>query len=287
MSIIVEFTATGESNKNTGANDQFHEGVTIRHALATDEQEFATVTAAKTLANWNADRDLKKLVPLFEIETLAIGDTADTFFEGNSKYKTKNGKKIRTFECMIGVNSHAALASYNGKTMRVYEFTDAQEIKGVSPDGVKVRGQLATIEVGKRVDAMPDKPAYTPVTLTYADYKDFEKNAVIIKPTWSHIEVNGIFDAKIVVESSSATSVKFKVLTGDALDPVTSLETADVTFKTALGVAVTHSFVAADANGVYELTGTGFVTGNVVNLNGVVIQTEATYESSGAVSITV
>lgn len=287
MSIIVEFTATGDSNKNTGANDQFHEGVTIRHALATDEQEFATVAAAKTLATWKADVDLKKIIPLFEIETLAIGDTADTFFEGNSKYKTKNGKKIRTFECMIGVNSHAALASYNGKTMRVYEFTDAQEIKGVSPDGVKVRGQLVTIEVGKRIDAMPDKPAYTPVTLTYSDYKDFEKNAVIIKPTWSHIEVNGIFDAKIVVQSSSATSVKFKVLTGDALDPVTSLETADVTFKTALGVAVTHSFVAADANGVYELTGTGFVTGNVLNLNGVVSQTEATYESSGSVSITV
>jgi len=287
MSIIVEFTATGESNKNTGANDQFHEGVTIRHALATDEQEFATVAAAKTLATWKADVDLKKIIPLYEIETLAIGDTADTFFEGNSKYKTKNGKKIRTFECMIGVNSHAALASYNGKTMRLYEFTDAQEIKGVSPDGVKVRGQLVTIEVGKRIDAMPDKPAYTPVTLTYSDYKDFEKNAVIIKPTWSHIEVNGIFDAKIVSVSSSATSVKFKVLTGDALDPVTSLEDTDVTFKTAAGVAVTHSFVVADANGVYELTGTGFVTGNVINLNGVVIQTESTYESAGAVSITV
>jgi hypothetical protein len=287
MSIIVEFTATGESNKNTGANDQFHEGVTIRHALATDEQEFATVVAAKTLATWKADVDLKKIIPLYEIETLAIGDTADTFFEGNSKYKTKNGKKIRTFECMIGVNSHAALASYNGKTMRLYEFTDAQEIKGVTPDGIKVRGQLVTIEVGKRIDAMPDKPAFTPVTLTYSDYKDFEKNAVIIKPTWSHIEVNGIFDAKIVVVSSSATSVKFKVLSGDALDPVTSLEDTDVAFKTAGGVAVTHSFVAADANGVYEFTGTGFVTGNVANLNGVVIQTEATYESAGAASITV
>jgi len=287
MSIIVEFAVTGESNKNTGANDQFREGVVIRHALATDEQEFATVTAAKTLATWKADVDLKKIVPLYEIEELAIGDTEDTYFEGNSKYKTKNGKKIRTFNCMIGVNSHAALASYNGKTMRLYEFTDAQEIKGVTPDGVKVRGQLVTIEVGKRIDSMPDKPAYTPVTLTYSDYKDFEKNAVIIKPTWSHIEVNGIFDAKLVVVSSSAASVKFKALTGDALDPVTSLTDTDVTFKTAAGVAVTHSFVAADANGVYELTGTGFVTGNVVNLNGVVIQTEATYESVAGLPITV
>jgi hypothetical protein len=287
MSIIVEFTSIGESNKNTGANDQFREGVVIRHALATDEQEFATVEAAKTLATWKTDINSKEIIPLYEIEELAIGDTADTFFEGNSKYKTKNGKKIRTFNCMIGLNSHAALASYNNKTMRIYEFTDAQEIKGVTPDGVKVRGQLVTIEVGKRVDAMPDKPAYTPVTLVYSDYKDFEKNGVIVKPTWSHIEVNGIFDAKIVVVSSSATSVKFKVLTGDALDPVTSFTDPDITFKTSNGSAVTHSFVVPDADGVYEFTGTGFVTGNVIDLNGVVVQTEATYESVGGVSITV
>ncbi len=286
MSIIVEFAVTGESNKNTGANDQFHEGVTIRHALATDEQEFATVTAAKTLATWNADRDLKKLIPLFEIEELAVGDTEDTYYEGNSKYLTKNGKKIRNFICMVGLNSHAALASYNNKTMRVYEFTDQQEIKGVTPDGVKVKGQLVTVTVGKRIDALGDKPAHTPVTLVYSDYKDFEKNGVIIKPTWSHIEVNGIFDAKIVVVSSTGTSVKFKVLTGDALDPVTSLTDTDVTFKTAAGVAVTHSFVIADANGVYELTGTGFVAGHVIDLNGVVVQTEATYESVGGVATT-
>lgn len=288
MSIIVEFAKDGTENKNTGASEQFLEGVVIRHALATDEQEFATVVAAKTLATWKADVDLKKIIPLYEIEELALADTADTYFEGNSKYKTKNGKKIRTFNCFVGLNSHNALASYNNKKMRVYEFTDAQEVKGTTPDGIKVRGQLVTIEVGKRIDAMPDKPAHTPITLSYSDYKEFENNGVILKPTWSHIELNGIFDAKIVSVSSSATSVKFKVVTGDAKDLVTSLEdTADVTFKTALGVAVTHSFVPADANGVYEFTGTGFATGNVVDLNAIVIQTEATYQSVAGLSITV
>ena len=36
-----------------------------------------------------------------------------------------------------------------------------------------------------------------------------------------------------------------------------------------------------------KLTGTGFVTGNKLDLNGIVSQTEATYESTGAVSVTV
>ncbi|MES2796659.1 MAG: hypothetical protein V4683_11865 [Bacteroidota bacterium] len=255
--------------------------------MATDEQEFATLAAAKTLATWKADIDLKKIIPLFEIEELAVADTEDTFFEGNSKYKTKNGKKIRTFNCFLGLCSHDALTSYNGKKMRIYEFTDAQEIKGTTPDGVKVKGQLVTITVGKRIDAMPDKPAHTPVTLEYADYKEFENNGVIAKPTWSHIELNGIFDVNINIVSASATSIKFTVDAGCAGDVVTSLETADITLKTAAGVAVTHSFVAADPNGVYELTGTGFVTGNVVNLNGIVSQTEATYESVAPAPITV
>jgi len=285
--VIVECSQEGVGNKNTGANEQCLEGVTIRHTLGTDEQEFATVAEAKSLAAWKADRDAKKLIPLFEIEELAVADTEDTFFEGNSKYKTKNGKKIRTFNCFLGLCSHDALTSYNNKKMRVYEHTDAQEIKGTTPDGVKVRGQLVTVTVGKRVDAMPDKPAYTPVTLEYADYKEFENNGVILKPTWSQIELNGIFDVRIHQVSASATSVKFTVDAGCAGDVVTSFETADLTFKTAAGVAVTHTFVGADPDGVYEFTGTGFVAGNVVDLNGIVIQTEATYESVGGLSITI
>jgi len=285
--IIVECSKDGQSNKNTGANEQCLEGVVIRHALATDEQEFATTTAAKTLATWKADIALKKIIPLYEIEELAVGDTEDTYFEGNSKYRTSIGKKIRTFNCFLGLCSHNALKSYNGKKMRIYEFTDAQEIKGTTPDGTKVRGQLVTIEVGKRVDALKDKSAYTPVTLTYADFNEFEDSGVILKPTWSQIELNGIFDVDIKIVSASSTSVKFTVDAGCAGDVVTSLEYADFTFIKANGTPVTHSFVAPDADGVYEFTGTGFATGDKVGLNGIVTQTEAIYESTGDVAITV
>lgn len=280
MSIIVECSQEGVKNKNTGANEQCLEGVTIRHALATNEQEFATVTAAKTLATWKSDRDAKKIFPLYEIEELAIADTEDTFFEGNSKYLTKTGKKIRTFNVFLGLCSHNALKSFNGKRMRVYEFTDAQEIKGVTPDGTKVKGQLVNITVGKRVDALPDKPAYTPVTLEYVDYNEFEDNGVILKPTWSHIELNGIFDAYIKQVSASATSVKFTVDAGCAGDAITSLEDADFTFTNpTTGAPIRHSFIAADANGVYEFTGTGFADGYLISLDGVVSQTEASYEA--------
>ena len=279
MPVLVESNKATATARNTGSNQQVLEGPVIKYALATTEQEFATVAAAKTLATWKADVALKKIIPFFELEELAIGDTADSKFEGNKSYTTAFGEKIRTFNMMIGLPSHNAVASYNGKKMRLYEFTDKQEIKAVSVDGIKVKGQTVTIEVGKRVDALKDKPAYTPVTFTYEDYHEFENDGHILRPDWSPVvEVKGIIDAVIEVVSSSATSVKFKVLENDTKDPITSLESGDILFKTADGVAITHSFVIPDANGVYELTGTGFVAGSVLSGNGVLAKVEDSYE---------
>lgn len=285
--MILEYQADGAENKNTGASEQFLEGTSIRHALATLDQKFATQTSAKTLADWKADRDLKKIIPLFEIEELTDADTADKTFEGREKtYTTAYGKKVRKFNCYVGVASHSALKSYNGKKMRIYEFTDKQEILGTTPDNVIVKGQLVTVKIDKRKSPMPDKPGYTPVEITYADYTEFEDKAVILRPTWSHIELNGIFDVNITQDSASTTSVKFKVsdLNGNK---VTSLANADLVFLKPDGTAQAHSFVAADADGIYEFTGTGFVTASTIKTNGVVAQTEASYESVAPLTITI
>jgi hypothetical protein len=285
MPILVESNKATATARNTGANGQVLEGPVIKYALATTEQEFATVAAAKTLATWKADVALKKVIPFFELEELAIGDTADTKFEGNKSYTTAFGEKIRTFNMMIGLPSHNAVSSYNGKTMRLYEFTDKQEIKAISTDGVKVKGQLVTIEVGKRIDALKDKPAYTPVILKYKDFREFENDGHILKPEWSPVvEVKGIIDAVIEVVSHTATSVKFKVLENDTKDPITSLEDGDIVYTTAAGVAITNSFVIPDADGVYELTGTGFATGDLLSGNGVLAKVEDSYEVLKAVA---
>lgn len=280
MAIHVECSKAEQQKRNTGAKEQCLEGVTVRHALADDAQEFDTFTLFKTLTAWIAAIAAKLIIPLYEIEELANADTEDTYFEGNSRYLTATGKKIRTFNCFLRFCSHYALKSYNGKRMRIYEFTDKQEIMGISVDGEKVKGQLVDVQVGKRVGATKEKPAYTPVTLTYVDYNELEDNATVVKPTWSPlVELPGIFDVEIEQVSATATQIEFTVDAGCAGDAVVSLADADVILETAAGVAVDHSFVAADANGVYTLTGTGFVTGHKVKLNGVVQQTEATYEA--------
>jgi hypothetical protein len=72
----------------------------------------------------------------------------------------------------------------------VYEFTDQQEIVGYSPDGVKVKDSLL-ISVGKRINAVGDKPPYAGY-FGYEDHNQLENGAQVAKPSWSHVELDGI-----------------------------------------------------------------------------------------------
>jgi hypothetical protein len=274
--------------RNTGAKEQCLEGSVYRHAVSVVSQEFATAAEAKELDNWKAARDAKTLFPLFEVDELANANTEDTLKELRQRQiVTANGKKIQTYNAFISLCSHYALKSFHNKKVRLYGFTDKQEILGVSPDGTKVRGQLVTLKVGRRIDALADNPAYTPVTIEYADHNEFEDNGVILRPDWSHIELDGIFDVKIQQVSATASQIKFRVLVGCGAgnEPVTTLASGDVVLKNASGATQSPTFVSADSEGVYTLNGSSFANGFTLSLNGVVSKPEASYEAVAALTI--
>jgi len=288
MASIIECNASSAQPRNTGAKEQCLVAPVVRYALAKPEQQFATKEEAKTLSAWKTAVNAKDIVPLYAIEVLANANIEATFYEARNRYQTKSEKKVVTAEMHLGVCSYGALLSYNGKKMRLYEFTDDQKITGVTNEsGIIVKGQLVTIEVGMLIPSLDDKPQFALVTVTYEDWKEFVNNPVVIAPNWSNIDLDGIYDANINIVSSSATSVKFTVDAGCVGDAVNSLEDADLTFKKANGTPIVHSFVAADANGVYEFTGTGFVTGDLVGLNGIIAQPDQTLEAVSEKAITV
>lgn len=290
MNHIIEVSSDSTGLANTGMNEQKLTSHTVRWDLAALDQEFATAAAAKDKANWVTDIAAKKIYPLFLTEEMEIADTEDTYKEGNSKYRTKVGQKIRKFKVPCGALGHQKLSTFHNQTLRVYEHCNEGELKAVTKDGTKVRGQKVRVEIGKHVDSVIDNYEYTPVTLYYSDYKEFEQNPVVIFPDFSYSDILGVFDVKLVVQGSPTTSqIKFKALTGDDWsETVTSLVDADITIVNSGGSAVTHSFVAADANGVYTLTSSAaFANNNLLNLDGVVTKTDTVYESTGAVTITI
>jgi len=287
MAIYTE-CADDVQGKNTGAVNQCLEAITIRHILAPLGQKFDTRILAKSLEEWKDQIAAKQLIPLYDAENLAIADTEPTFEETRKqRLKVVEGKKIRTFEYKLGFCSHAALTSYDGKKMQVYEITEDGELLAVSKDGVTVQGQTVVVEVGMRKSTLADKKAFTMVTLSYTNFRELEQDGQMLSLPFGESDVMGIFDATIEQVSASATELKFKVVAGCEGTPVTSFEDADFTFKTSAGVDKVHSFVAADSEGVYTITGTGFVSGDVLNLDGVIQQTEASYESVAPLSIVV
>lgn len=288
MGKIIECGTENVAQRNTGAKDQCLPGPAIRHAIAKTSQEFATSALAKSLTAWDAAVAAKEIFPLFPIEVLANANIAAKFYEARNKYLTKQEKQVVTTEILIGVCSYAALLSFNGKKMRLYEFTDDQKIQAVTDEaGVKVKGQLVSIEVGVLVKALDDKPQHCVVTITYEDWKEFVSNPVILSPTWNQLELQGIFDAEIEQVSATATNVKFTVEAGCSGDKVFNLTDTNISFKKPDGTAITHSFVAADANGVMTLTGTGFATGDLISINGVVVGVEYSIEGFKATAINV
>lgn len=291
MSVIIELCKGSNSKtRNTGANEQCFEGILERPFVAKKSFRFASLTAFKDVTVWKAAIANKDIVPLYDAYEVAAANTEATKFEsGNFSYETSPAVKKTQFECFLGFCSHRALKSYNNSEYtQVFEFAKGNGLIGVDAGDGKIKGQdLSNLSVGIRNIATKDKPAFTQVTFTYRDYNELEDSPVVVKPTWDTTDVPGIFDVNLELVSATSTSIKFKALSGCGSDPLTSLVGGDIVLRDVAGAVQSPTFVPADANGIYELTGTVLTTGFTVDLNGVVVKTEYMYEAESPLTITV
>ena len=130
-------------------------------------------------------------------------------------------------------------------------------------------------------DTIAGTPQSTVVTVNYTDEREYTNNGVNVRlDGWGDQDVFGIFDVNLVQISASATSIKFKAFAGCGTgESLRSLIADDVVLKDASGAVQDTSFVAADSEGIYEVTGTAFANGYKLSLNGVVEKPGIAYES--------
>lgn len=252
---------------------------------------FPTVRDFESISKWLIAIAAKDIVPLYKAYELTPENTEATVYEtGDFVYETAPAVKKTSFESYLGFCSHRALKSYNNSTeyTQIFESTNKGEIIGVS-SGLGVKGQeLSNIRVGIRNAPTKDKPAFTKVNLTYNDYNELEDNPVVIKVGFLLSDLDGIYDLKLALSGiPTATSIKFTASAGCTAgeNNVSSFIAANIVLKNAVGAVQTVSFVPADSNGVYELKGTGFANGFVLDLNGVVTFATISYESESPLTI--
>lgn len=286
----LEICGNGEQKpKNTGFKDQCLE-TKLQLPVLSDGYQFTNVEAFKTVATWKTAIQNKNLVPLFPVYELADASTEDTKFEsGNFSKITAKGVEKITFECYLSICAYDAMKSYenSGKYPELFEFNEGNDYSGVfASDGVEVRGRKITSLKVTRIRATKDKIPYVKGEITFAD-KDEILDAVIVKSDLRETDLAGIFDVQLKQVARTATSIKFTATAGCAGDTlIESFADGDFIVKNAAGAVQSVSFVAPDADGVYELTGTGFAADFTVELDGVIAQTVNMYETPEPLKLT-
>lgn len=285
MSVILKHCNEGAvSARNTGAKKQCLEGLTDRMYAARKGFMFATVADFENKAKWLEAIAEKNIVPLYKAYELTPENTEATVYEtGDFVYETAPAVKKTSFESYLGFCSHRALKSYNNSTeyTQIFESTNKGEFIGVS-SGLGVKGQeLSSLRVGIRNAPTKDKPAFTKVSLTYNDYNELEDNPVVIKTGFLSSDLDGIYDVKLQQVEAISGRIEFTASVGCTAgeNNITTLTAADIVVKTPGGVVSAVSFVSADSDGVYTLTGTGFANGYTVSLNGVITIVGICYEA--------
>ncbi len=286
ISIINEVCGNdADKVQNTGGKKQCLESAVRTYALAKEDFAFADLAAMKGQAAWDAAKTAKEIVMFYDVEELEPNNTEAIIKTGRfADYNIKDAVKGVNYTHYLATCSHEAVKSYeNSAYTRILRITEDNEVLCEVQDDGSIKGEpLTSFIVGVRDDAPADGTPSTKVNLKFNDYK-----MSIVIPSFDLADYEGIYDVNLTQVSASATSIKFNAVADCSGSVITSFVAADFVVKDASGQVQTVTFVTPDADGVYELTGTGFVTGYTVEMNGVIAQTGITYEGDEALSIEV
>jgi hypothetical protein len=276
--VINEVCDSGVSKqKNTGAKKQCLEGAVRTYILAKDDFSFADTAAAKLKTNWDAAKKSKKIAVFYDVEELEPNNTEAQIKAGRfADYKISEAKKGVNYTHYLSTCSYEALKSYeNSGFTRVFRVTEKNELLCETQQDGKIKGEpLTSFIVGIRDDAPADGIPSVKVNLKFDSY-----SLSILNPDFDLTGYEGVYDLDLKETSLSATSIKFKATSSCSGNNISALKAADVVLKNELGAIQNPTFVPADSNGVYELTGTGFVAGFKLSLNGIVTIADIDYEA--------
>lgn len=287
MSIYLDICGTKKTVKNTGSKEECLYSPTVGYALAKEDQSFADIAAFKTKAAWDAAKQAKDVAIMFSVEASELANTEPSFYESRTiKYRNKRARKGINFTHHLGLCSHAALASYEGSEyVRIYEFTEDGNIKGILQDDGTVKGQsLSNFLVGQIEEPVIEgDPQKTMAEVVYKNYKQFENGGCIVEPDFDVEDYTGIFEVLLtVVGTPTATELVVRATAGCSGDiPVEGLTLSDFNVLLPNGTAQTPDSVTPgsgdDAN-LYTFVDTDLATGTVGTV--VVDQSGVMYEAA-------
>ena len=281
-----EVGGAGTTPKNIGGSKQAFEAPTKKIALGLESFSFATAAAFKVGTNWDAGIVAKSLafLPVLE-DAPEVANIEPAYKEGRySKRKLKDGEESINYKVQCSIKTYEALKSYEDSAFtRVFQISEDGEVSvDVQADGTIKGRTVSSLTVGLRFAPTDDDTGYCMVNVV------FENDLFsLLKTDFDVVEKESIYPVQFVQTSATATEIKGKIIDLGTNLSIKSLQSGDILVKDLSGATHTSTFTAADSEGVYTLTGTGFQSNMTVETNGVVTQAEVNYESESATKIVV
>lgn len=207
-----EACASGAANTNIVATGGIStKGITGKYEeifWADDSFEFASVTAMKDRANWDAGVAAGTLIYLGKGRFEDQSEEAQ-FFTDNSldirEEQTPATKVIRMTSAICAC-SHAEIKKMEGKSGRIFIRTSKGFALGRLQDDKKIKGRtLSSLIVGSRTVPTEDQPVeYTVIDFSFGDNDGDELNPAEVKVDFLFSEVDQVYPADGVVSGVSS-----------------------------------------------------------------------------------
>jgi hypothetical protein len=249
----------------------------------------ATEAAALLEATYVDATDLHQMYPfpVFEkVENQDEENVKETFPTGLEVF-VREGKLRETGYVNLSMMNMQNLRTFNGVQGKIILITADGRIVGYSPDGTTMTGfTLQSFHVGGIGKTDGSTQRQTPISWGLANPLEVLDYGVTVKPTWNPLDLEGVHDVDIAVQSDTASLMEFTVkrtMDGEGVD---GLVAADFTFIVTAGSAQTATW-AEVGNGAYKYTASATIATGTINLKSPSAQITGGYESTGPGTVTV
>lgn len=296
---IAKVVSTSLDNLGRKGTRQDNELTAIDGIIFSTADFTPTIADLALQATWTAGIKAKTVFPLPGLDSYEDQSSEDTMYEapsGNRKI-LRRGKTRYMFQWDIPFSVHRALQSYNNADLRVWIIRDGK-ICFYNDSGTAKGFSINMFNTGrmKEVPADGSTPAFTPVYIDLANYREWDIYGEILEPSWEPLDLEPLIDVTLEATTQTAGSIVISVYAADGYDSdgavkevaIKGIAKADFILTTVGSLAVENGFVD-NGNGTYTFTpATTFQSGSI-NLADPddMVSTGLLVQSTGAVTIVI
>lgn len=154
-----------------------------------------------------------KMYPIMKI----IDDEPSNFEDVQTQTPTGSfifqfeGKRGRNLKVQLPLELHKVARTYSFKNWRLFRIDQNNNIIGMSPDGIAVKGiKISYFRVGKMANDT-NSGTFTPIMYQEANINDLDKKGVYINPEWLATELEGVLQVQLTAGTIASNSVNVDV----------------------------------------------------------------------------